>query len=128
MQRCQAATQSRPIDQIGQSLRRDGIQCKDNVLQWLHKQDICDASCKLTISSSASGGGRSLQASADIANEVELLAIPESYWFSEPAQVLCIHGYSLWACTQAGSSAWVCLQVHMQLTSSKASRQKAPLA
>ena len=77
---------------------RDGMQCKDEVLQWLHKQDICDASCKVRISSSARGGGRSLQANVDVADEVELLAIPESYWFSEPAQVLCSNGHSIWAC------------------------------
>ena len=103
------------------------MHCKDDVLQWLHKQDICDASCKVRISSSARGGGRSLQACADVAEEVELLAIPESYWFSEPAQVLCSQGHSLWACTQARSPAWVLLQVHMQPTSSNASQQKPPL-
>lgn len=96
---------------VSQATCRDGMQCEGDVLHWLHKQNICDASCKVRISSSASGGGRSLQASADIADEVELLAIPESYWFSEPAQVLCSHGHSLWACVQARPPAWIVLKV-----------------
>ena len=89
---------------------RDGMQCKDDVLQWLHKQDTCDASCKVRMAISAKRGGRCLQAAADIADGVELLAIPESHWFSEPAQVLCSH--SLWACAQARSSAWVFPSLH----------------